>query len=136
MRMDCIFCKIIAKEIPADIVYEDDATIAFLDRTPVNPGHLLVLPKIHARNVFDVALEQWSAAMEIVRKLSPVVRSITSADGINIHVNNEPAAGQVVFHSHIHVIPRFEKDGFRNWHGKEMTPEESAQLREKIIAAL
>lgn len=136
MRMDCIFCKIITKEIPADIVYEDDATIAFLDRTPVNPGHLLVLPKIHARNVFDVAPEQWSAAMEIVRMLSPIVRSVTSADGINIHVNNEPAAGQVVFHSHIHVIPRFEEDGFRNWHGKEMGTEESAQLREKIIASL
>lgn len=133
---DCIFCKIITKEIPADIVYEDDATIAFLDHTPVNPGHILVLPKIHARNVFDVAPEQWSAAMETVRRLSPVVRLVTSADGINIHVNNEPAAGQIVFHSHIHVIPRFEEDGFKNWHGKEMTAEESAQLREKIIAAL
>jgi len=133
---DCIFCKIVSKEISAPIVYEDDTTIAFLDNKPVNPGHLLVLPKKHARNVFDIDAEDWKAVMNTARVLAPALQKATGAGGINIIVNNEPAAGQVVFHSHVHVIPRFEGDGFKHWPGRDISEEESAKLREKIIASL
>ena len=134
--MDCIFCKIIAKEIPANIVYEDDVTIAFLDRTPVNPGHTLILPKKHARNVFDISATDWSAMMHTAHLLAPALQKATGAGGVNIYVNNEPAAGQIVFHSHVHLIPRHENDGLELWHGKEISAEESKEIREKIIAAL
>ena len=133
--MDCLFCKIIAKEIPAEIVYEDDTVIAILDITPVNPGHVLVLTKKHVRNVFDIEPEDWKEVMERVRLLSPAVRRASAAEGINIHVNNEPAAGQIIFHSHVHIIPRYEGDGREHWHGKQTTPEDLRAMREKITRA-
>ena len=134
--MNCLFCKIIAKEIPAEVVYEDGTVIAILDITPVNPGHVLVLPKKHVRNIFDIEPEDWKEVMERVRLLSPAVREASAAEGINIHVNNEPAAGQIIFHSHVHIIPRYEGDGREHWHGKQATSEELRVMREKITRAL
>jgi histidine triad (HIT) family protein len=133
---DCLFCKIVAKEIPAEVIYEDDAVLAILDITPVNPGHVLVLPKKHVRNIFDIEPGDWGAVMERVRLLSPAVRDATAAEGINIHVNNEPAAGQIIFHSHVHIIPRYENDGREHWHGKKAATEELRAMREKILASI
>jgi histidine triad (HIT) family protein len=133
---DCIFCKIIAKQIAADIIHEDEYTLAFLDIRPTNPGHTLVVPKKHARNIFDIAESDWLAVMQTVRRLAPVIHTAVAADGLNIHVNNEPPAGQVVFHSHTHLIPRFAGDGYELWHGSEMPEEERRRILENIRAQL
>ena len=106
-----IFEKIIAREVSAEIVYEDDETLAFLDIAPNNVGHTLVIPKKLYRNVFDIPEDVWLSLMSTVRKLAPHVRDAVGAGGVNITMNNEHAANQEVFHAHIHIIPRHEGDG-------------------------
>lgn len=109
--MDDIFLKIIRGEIPSHKIYEDDETFAFLDINPHNKGHALVVPKKQYRNILDLPEETLCNMMRAVRKLAPAIRATVGADGINIGMNNEHAAGQEVFHAHIHIIPRFENDG-------------------------
>lgn len=133
---DTIFMKIIRREIPAHIVYEDDETIAFLDTKPVNPGHTLVIPKRFAKNIFDADEATLLAVMRTVQKISHSLRETLGAEGINLHVNNEVAAGQAVFHLHVHVIPRFSNDGLVHWHGKEYTKGEAEKIVEKIRKSL
>ena len=117
-------------------MYEDANTFAFLDIKPVNPGHTLVLPKNHARNIFDISANDMAAVMETARMLAPKLREATNADGLNVHINNEPAGGQLIFHSHVHLIPRFEGDGYEHWLGKEVGAAELEDLRKKITALL
>jgi histidine triad (HIT) family protein len=133
---DTIFSKIIRREIPADIVYEDEDTLAFLDINPVNPGHVLVVPKAPARNVFDIDEENWLALMRTVRKISRAVKDATHADGINIDINNEAAAGQIVFHSHVHIVPRFEGDHHVTRPHTTYAPGEAEAVAEKIRTEL
>ncbi len=133
---DCLFCKIASGEIPSQKVYEDNATFAFLDIKPVNPGHTLVIPKKHTRNIFDIEKEDWAAVLETGRRVAKAVKEATGAEGLNVHVNNEPVAGQVIFHAHIHLIPRHEGDGRELWHGHEVANEELDKLQKQIIAAL
>lgn len=128
--------KIVRHEIPANIVYEDEETIAFLDVKPVNPGHTLVIPKKFAKNIFDVDETTLSAVMRTVQKISRSLRETLRAEGVNVHINNEVAAGQAVFHLHVHVIPRFSNDGLEHWHGKEYTEGQAAEIAEKIRQAL
>lgn len=134
--MSCLFCSIARKEIPSHIVYEDDETLAFLDIHPVNPGHTLVIPKKHAADVFEADTETWVAIMKTVQKVAHGLNAALSPDGINIHVNNRSAAGQVIFHSHIHVIPRSHNDGHEHWKGKSYTPEEATAMQAAIAQAL
>lgn len=130
-----IFEKIIAREVPADIVYEDEETIAFLDIAPNNPGHTLVVPKQHSRNLLDIDEASWLAVMKTVRLLAPVIRKAVGADGINIAMNNEPAAAQVVFHTHIHIIPRYTDDGFKTFPpGTYKNEHQAKEIAEKIRA--
>lgn len=133
---DSVFTKIIKREIPAEIVYEDEDTIAFLDISPTNPGHTLVVPKKPARNVFDIDEESWVNLYRVVRKLAPAVRDAAGAEGANIIINNEAAAGQEVFHAHVHIIPRFGNDGLKHWPKKDYKEGEKAAVAEKIRAAL
>lgn len=109
--MNDIFDKILAREIPADIIYEDDHTLAFLDIKPVNQGHALVVPKTHFVNVFDGDSETLGRMMQTAQKVARALREVTNCDGVNITMNNEHAAGQEIFHAHLHIIPRFEDDG-------------------------
>ncbi len=132
MNTDCIFCKIAAGEIPVDTIYENEETLAFLDIRPVNHGHTLVIPKKHYRNVFDTPKETWGAVMETVRMLSPFVKEALEANGITIKVNNEPASGQTAFHTHVHIIPRFDDDGHMNWPQNPYSDDESAKIAQKI----
>lgn len=132
----CIFCEIISGAIPAAVVYEDDGTIAFLDMMPVNKGHALVVPKKHSRNIFDASHETLAYLMPVAQKIARAVQKGTGAEGINIHMNNEPAAGQVVFHIHIHVIPRFHKDGITMWKGRPYLDGEMQRLASQIKTAL
>lgn len=133
---DTLFAKIIRREIPADIVYEDNDTIAFLDINPIWPGHTLVCPKKASRNLLDMDDDTAAAFIRTIRNVARVVKDITGADGINIGINNEAAAGQVIFHTHAHVIPRYENDGLEVWkRQKGYAPDEAAQLAEKMRAA-
>ncbi|MES2006617.1 MAG: HIT family protein [Patescibacteria group bacterium] len=132
---ETVFSKIIRHEIPADIVYEDNDVVAFLDIRPNQPGHTLVVPKTYARNIFDINEKEWASLTETVRKVAAAVKEAMHADGINISMNNEPAAGQIVFHAHVHIIPRFEKDsGYSGGHTYK--PGEATNIANKIRAAL
>ena len=113
--MDCLFCKIIAGEIPCTKVYEDDKVLAFLDIHPVNIGHTLVIPKAHHVNLYDTEDATLAHMMTVTKKLSIAIKSALSADGINIEMNNAPVAGQIIFHTHLHIVPRFSGDGFTHW---------------------
>ena len=118
MDSTCLFCKIVAGEIGAAKVYEDDDAIAFLDIHPVNPGHTLIVPKEHSRNFLDIPKAELAALAPALSRIPTAVKNATGADGISIQVNNEPAAGQVIFHTHIHIIPRSHEDGLKLWHGR------------------
>lgn len=132
----CLFCRIAAKEIPADIVYEDEHTLAFLDINPVNPGHTLVIPKDHAESLFEIGAESWAAVAETARHIAPAVLRATGATGMNVHMNNKRIAGQLVDHVHLHLIPRHETDGLKHWHGAPYEDGVSARTAEQIRAQL
>ncbi len=133
---DSIFTKIIKREIPAEILYEDGLTLAFLDIAPVSPGHTLVIPKKQIKNIFDTDDATLAAVMQTVRKIAPAVRDAVGADGLNVHSNHGAAAGQVVFHLHFHLIPRFKDDGFIMWPHTEYKEAEAKELAEKIRSKL
>ena len=116
--MDCLFCKIISGEIPSAKIYEDENIFAFLDINPTNIGHTLVIPKKHSKNIFDIEEKDLHSVMTGVQKISHAIRDAVNADGINVMNNNEPSAGQIIFHTHFHIVPRFSEDGFRHWKGK------------------
>lgn len=116
---DCIFCKIINKEIPSSMVYEDNNTIAFLDINPVNKGHTLVMPKKHYETFLDLPKNELETLFGKIQEVTKAVIKATNANGSNLLLNHKRAAGQVVDHVHFHVIPRFENDGLKHWpHGK------------------
>jgi histidine triad (HIT) family protein len=133
---DVIFHKIITREIPAYIVYEDADTLAFLDSKPNHPGHTLVIPKKHFRNLLDMDEETLTKLMKIVQKVAIAVKEAVHADGVNINTNNEPAAGQVIMHAHVHIIPRFEGDGFTFFPHEDLDPLEGEKVAEEIRAQL
>lgn len=107
---DCIFCKIIAGEIPSNKVYEDESFMAILDVCPANRGHVIILPKMHAANIFELPEELAGNIFLIAKKIAQALKSAYRCDGINILQNNGEAAGQTVFHLHVHVIPRYKDD--------------------------
>jgi histidine triad (HIT) family protein len=103
---DNIFAKILRGEFPCYKVYEDDKTLAFLDIMPRSPGHTLVIPKAPARNIYDIAPDDYAAVARVAKKIALAARDVFKADGITIQQFNESAGGQVVFHLHMHVQPR------------------------------
>ncbi|TCD45657.1 HIT family protein [Streptococcus sp. X16XC17] len=107
---DCIFCQIIQGQIPASKVYEDEQVLAFLDITQVTKGHTLVVPKKHARNILDMNEETASALFAKVPAIARRLKDQLGAKGINVINNNEEAAGQTVFHTHIHLLPRYDQN--------------------------
>ena len=116
---ECVFCSIVRGQAEASIVYEDDTVVAFMDLRPVNPGHLLVVPRAHAVGLEDLeetlGTRVWSVAQRLARALR---RSDLRCDGVNLFLADGEAAFQEVFHVHLHVLPRFAGDGFRisaNW---------------------
>jgi histidine triad (HIT) family protein len=136
MAENCVFCKIVRGELPSFKVYEDEKTLAFLDIHPVNPGHTLVIPKAEdTKNIFDVSPEDWRATTEATRKVAHALERATGADGVNIMMNNRSHAGQVIFHPHVHVIPRYKGDGLTQWKHKDYKEGEARSLQEKIVAA-
>ena len=116
---DCIFCKIVAKEIPATILYEDDDVLVFMDIGPIIKGHALVISKKHYDPVTDTPDEILAKLHITAKRMATAQMNGLGADGVNIMQNNGKAAGQEVPHIHVHVIPRFEGDGHHwNWNAK------------------
>lgn len=133
---DCIFCKIIRREIPSTPVYEDEHVYAFLDIKPTNPGHTLVIPREHHANIYTTPDETLGHIVSTARMLAIAIKTAVKADGVNLIMNNDPAAGQLVLHTHLHIVPRFQADGFRHWTGKSYRMGEMEAVAENIKGAL
>ncbi len=132
MSEDCIFCAIIRKEAPASFVYEDDQVVAFLSNRPVNEGHTLVVPKKHYENIYEIPEEEIAYLFKIVKRVAVAVRDAMTAEGIRVVQNNGWAAGQVVFHFHVHVIPIKLHEGFT--HGVAYRDQSQARMPEALRA--
>ena len=133
-----LFQKIIDGEIPSSKIYEDENALVILDIRPVNKGHLLVIPKMRFDNIYDIPESLIAHLMIVAKKMAKPLKEATRADGINIIMNNEPAAGQqIANHAHIHIVPRYLHDGFQSWHGKEQYKEgEQEEYSNQIKTAL
>lgn len=131
-----VFAKILHGELPAHKLYEDEATFAFMDIMPRGDGHCLVIPKKPARNIFDVDADSLAAVARTTQKLAAAVMTAFSADGVTIQQFNEPAGGQVVFHLHVHIIPRHEGVAMKPHTGQMEDQAVLAANAEKIRAAL
>jgi histidine triad (HIT) family protein len=132
MSENCVFCQIMRKQAPASIVYEDEQVVAFLSHRPVNVGHTLVVPKKHYENIYDISEDEAAYLCRIVKRVAHAVKGAVGAEGVRIVQNNGEAAGQVVFHLHVHIIPmktrnQFSHDGaFR-----DLTSQRSADALKK-----
>jgi histidine triad (HIT) family protein len=130
----CVFCRIVARQIPASVVHQDAQTIAFMDLGQVNPGHVLVALKAHAENVYALDDEQAAAVFRSVARVARAVRDVFAPPGLSVYQANGPSAGQTVFHVHVHVVPRYDNDGMNlTWPVKNppraMLEETAARLR-------
>ena len=133
---DCIFCKIIKGDIPSYKVYEDNDALAFLDLSQTTKGHLLLIPKKHVKNVYEMDETTASQVFKLIPKLSRALKeTFPNMQGLNIVNNNDELAGQTVFHSHIHFIPRYPNDDFNiqfTNHQESYTQEELENIAEKL----
>ena len=135
--MDCVFCKIVKREIPASIVYEDAHTLAFMDAGQVNPGHVLVATKAHVDNIYGLNAAQAAAVFQAATKIAQTVKRTFHPDGMSLLQANEPAGFQTVMHFHIHVLPRFKDDGVTlTWPAKNPPREKLGEWAAQIKAAL
>lgn len=137
MSQDCIFCKIIAGQIPSAKIYDHGGVYAFLDIAPVNKGHALVVPKKHHATLFDLPDDLGREMFAALKNVGRAVMTATGASGLNVGMNNYESAGQLVHHAHFHLIPRHDGDGLTLWtqHAYEST-EEMRKLAQAIAAAL
>ena len=132
-----VFERIVAGEIASSKVYEDDAVLAILDITPVNKGHVLVVPKQRYASIFDTPEELFGHIMIVAKRVAIALKATLHAEGINIVMNNEKAGGHITNHAHVHVIPRFANDGLGSWEGKFLYEEgEMASYAKKIQAGI
>jgi len=136
MSTNCLFCKIIAGEIPATKIYEDDKSLAFLDINPVNPGHTLVIPKNHSENLEEISEEDLCDLIKSVKRVGGAIKESLSPNGYNVGLNNGSGSGQIVPHIHFHVIPRKEGDGHKLWSQGKYEEEEAEEVASQIKAKL
>ena len=130
---DCIFCKIAAGEIPAATLYEDDDFRVILDLGPASKGHALIIPKEHYRNLYDIDEELASKAIVLAKKMVKKMTDVLGCDGYNIVQNNEEAAGQTVFHFHMHLIPRYKDDNVGlGWNMGKLTDQDRDEILGKM----
>lgn len=133
MKDDCIFCKLANHVFDTNIIYEDDIFTVILDASPANPGHALILPKEHYQDVFDIEEETLGKAMKLAKKVATRQTEVLGCDGVNIIQNNKEAAGQSVLHYHLHVIPRYKKDGQKMlWTPGSVSDETQKDMKEKL----
>ena len=134
---DCVFCRIVARQIPATVVFEDEHTLAFMDIGQVNPGHVLVAVKKHAENLYALDDAQAGAVLRTAARLARAIRDAFNPEGLSVYQANGKAAGQTVFHYHVHLVPRHEGDGMAlTWPVKNPPREKLAEYAQKIKASL
>ena len=137
---DCLFCKISKGEIPSAKIYEDEQVYAFLDLSQVTKGHTLLIPKTHAKNIYEIAPEQAGELFSRVPKIARAIKETYGAIGMNVLNNNEAPADQSVFHLHLHLIPRYgEGDGYSsNWitHGDDYSQDQLQKIAQEIASAV
>jgi len=134
---DCIFCRIIAGQIPCAKLAETDNVISFMDIAPVNHGHCLVIPKRHVENLLELTEAELHDCIVTAQRVAKATVAATGAVGFNILQNNHPCAGQVVPHMHMHVIPRSPSDGFRfGWRQGRYSEGEMQALQQRILAQM
>lgn len=133
----CIFCRIVKGDLPSAAVYEDTFVLAFCDINPISKGHLLVIPKGHYETLLDVPEETGAKIMPVLKRLGKALMDATDAAGFNCLQNNFAASGQMVFHSHWHIIPRFDGDGLTHWpHDKKLDAETIQAVARAVRDAL
>jgi histidine triad (HIT) family protein len=133
MMTSCVFCRIVAKEIPAAVVFEDEHTIAFMDAGQVNPGHVLVAAKGHAENLYELDDAQAGALLKAAARVARAIRAAINPAGLSVYQANGKAAWQTVFHYHMHLLPRHEGDGMAlTWPAKNPPREKLAEYAESI----
>lgn len=128
---NCIFCKLANKDIPTNIIYEDEKFTVILDASPATKGHALILPKSHAANIYELPDEDAADIFVLAKKLATKMTEILHCDGFNIVQNNGEVAGQTVFHFHMHLIPRYKNDGNEEklcWNHADLSAEEIAEI--------
>jgi len=133
---ECIFCKIADGKLPSSKVYEDDFIFAFLDINPVNPGHTVVIPKNHYENIYETPEELSAKILIISRNIAMVMKSELGALGTNFILNNDPSAGQVISHTHLHIIPRYDGDSLENWPQGKYKEGEKEKIAKRLKNAL
>ena len=134
---NCIFCKLANGDIPTATVYEDEYLRAIMDAAPANKGHIIILPKSRAADIYELDDEYVSRAFVLAKKLAVALKKLTGCDGVNILQNNGGAAGQTVFHFHVHVIPRFKNDNCTLvWKPDSYKDGEAAEVAKKIAELL
>lgn len=132
---NCIFCKIAEGEIPSKTIYEDETFRVILDISPATKGHALIIPKEHYANIYEMPEETAGQALILAKKLAAHMAEALKCDGLNIMQNNGEAAGQTVFHFHMHLIPRYEQDGNADklcWNHLELSEEEMDEIHQKL----
>ena len=134
---DCVFCRIVARQIPASIVHEDEHTLAFMDLGQVNPGHVLVAVKAHAESLYALNDAQAAAVLRAAAHVARAIRDAFSPEGLSVYQANGKAAGQTVFHYHVHLVPRHEGDGMAlAWPVKNPAREKLEAYAARIRASL
>ncbi|MDD6056962.1 MAG: HIT family protein [Clostridiales bacterium] len=131
----CIFCKIIADEIPSYTIYEDEEFRVILDVNPASKGHALILPKEHYANIYEIEEELAGRAMRLAKKLAVHMTKVLACDGFNLLQNNHQTAGQTVFHFHMHLIPRYKNaknSDILIWNHENFTPEEMEEVKNAL----
>lgn len=130
----CVFCKIIKGELPSQKIYEDENYFAFLDIHPISPGHSLIIPKHHAQDLLHSTSDDRKGLLEVVHKIAPSILKAVDAKAFNVGINVGKDAGQVVFHTHLHLIPRKAMDGLSDWKNISQTHDELSQIAARIRA--
>lgn len=132
---NCIFCKIIDKEILAEIIYEDSDTIAILDMHPRAPGHTMIMPKVHSENILDLPDEKIEPVFRTVKKITKILKETLEPDGFTIGINHGKVSGQAIDHLHVHIIPRWFNDAGKSIHDVVNNPpkENLEEIRNKIL---
>ena len=134
---NCVFCRIVAKEVPAAVVYEDEHTLAFMDAGQVNPGHVLVAAKGHAENLYELNDAQAGALLRTAARVARAIRDAYKPQGLSVYQANGKAAWQTVFHYHMHLVPRHEGDGMAlTWPAKNPPREKLGEYATEIRKAL
>ncbi|WP_312043281.1 HIT family protein, partial [Anaerotignum sp.] len=130
---DCIFCKILNGDIPSATIYEDEEFKAILDRFPANQGHVLILPKEHSANIFEIDPQLAGRLFTLATKIAREMKHILGFEHMNVMQNNGTVAGQTVYHFHLHLIPRYENDGITiAYQPMDLTDEQISDMRKKL----